>query len=307
MAMLAPDVHVPPPSYLRPEQLYVDTAIDHGALLSEGPGLLSRVANQAIESMSSKLYEQYVGTRLTIPTATTSSTASYRIHDMSVNGTTLSLDSIKASLNETLADSLTATAYAVPYEHGIRVRWDVGYAAQTTKSVEQMAKEAIQKLIRQNLLIKTGRRIPVSVKVSPQELKARETLRDMLSERDWRRYVTNGFIMVRGRELGRYWYQLFANRSERVRIYERGTWVKSLCIHTDSVCPPTDHVINMKVLIEIDEKEIWSGANTYQGGDPSRDFAPTKSSPSNLVEHLQKIKAQAKNERIERESIFAIA
>lgn len=98
--------------------------------------------------------------------------------------------------------------------------------------------------------------------MSTAELKARDTLRDMLSEQDWRRYVTNSFVMVRG-ESGK-WYQVFANHNtERIRVYEKGEHIANLCIHSDSSCPPTDHVIAMKIQIELDEESIWKESNTY--------------------------------------------
>jgi hypothetical protein len=93
-------------------------------------------------------------------------------------------------------------------------------------------------------------------------LKARETLRDMISESEWRRYVTNGFIMVRGQS--KKWYQIFSNRSQRIRVFENGIQVKVLCIHSADECPATDHVINMKILAEIDEAALWKSANQYE-------------------------------------------
>lgn len=93
---------------------------------------------------------------------------------------------------------------------------------------------------------------------SPQEQKAQDSLRDLLSENEWRRYVTNGFIMAKGLS-GRH-YQVFADRRHTV-VYQSGKKIASLCIHTDGQCPPSDHVINMKMLIEMDETLIWQGSN----------------------------------------------
>jgi hypothetical protein len=92
------------------------------------------------------------------------------------------------------------------------------------------------------------------------ELKARQTLREMLLESEYRRYLTNGFIMVRGQS-GK-WYQIF-NDQRRIQVYENNKLVSRLCIYTSSECPPTDHVINMKLLAELDEDRLWSGSNIY--------------------------------------------
>jgi len=94
-------------------------------------------------------------------------------------------------------------------------------------------------------------------KVTPQEIKARESLRDMLTEREWRRYVTNGFVLVRG--LSGKFYQVFNDQSH-IKVYVKGKLTDEICIHTtsDTKCPPTDHIINMMFLIQNDEQLIWT-------------------------------------------------
>lgn len=125
------------------------------------------------------------------------------------------------------------------------------------------------------------------------ELKARDCLRDMLSEADWRRYVTNSFLMVRG-ESGK-WYQLFEN-GERIRVYLKGQYIGSICIHTDGGCPPTDHVIAMKLLIELDEDALWVEGNVsrmdqnpwreaLEQGPPGKQIGVPK--PPNLVDTVK--------------------
>lgn len=97
---------------------------------------------------------------------------------------------------------------------------------------------------------------------TPAELKAQKTLRDLISEKEWRRYLTNGFIMVRGKS-GLH-YQLFADQ-RNIQVWKNNNKTYSICIHTFKGCPPTDHVINCKLLIEFDEKEVWKGGNV--GGE----------------------------------------
>ena len=82
----------------------------------------------------------------------------------------------------------------------------------------------------------------------------------MISEKEWRRYVTNGFLMVRGAS-GK-WYQIF-NNQKHTRVYEKGKLIKEICIHTDQACRNTDHVLNLKMLVEFDENSIWAGGNKY--------------------------------------------
>lgn len=117
------------------------------------------------------------------------------------------------------------------------------------------------------------------------EERARNTLRDMLSEADWRRYVTNGFVMVRGPSSR--WYQIF--RSERIRVYENNRHTGYLCIHSED-CPPSDHVIAMKILIEFDEDALWAGANytarNERNAPPTEELSP----PRSLLDTLQILK-----------------
>jgi len=137
------------------------------------------------------------------------------------------------------------------------------YAIPTEKEIVE---SVIKRQIKQNLLIKMGnnQRKYIAAKVSPQELKARETLRDMITESEWRRYVTNGFIMVKAGS--GYWYQIF-NSGRNTQVYKNGKRINSICIHTDRECPLTDHVINMKIMAELDETAIWRGGNVHQEYD----------------------------------------
>jgi len=119
-----------------------------------------------------------------------------------------------------------------------------------------------------NLLIKVNSRAkPLTISVSPAEEIARFSLRDQITEAEWRRYVTNGFIMVKGVS-GRF-YQIFNNDSNRVRVFYKNKQTHQICIHTDKNCPPTDHVLNLKTLIEMDESLIWKAGNVSNFTAPS--------------------------------------
>jgi hypothetical protein len=121
--------------------------------------------------------------------------------------------------------------------------------------------QMVKSLVQRNLLAAARKRqaYGLTAQASAEELKARETLRDLITEAEWRRYVTNGFIMTKGQS-GK-WYRI--SNYERVAVYENGKQIETLCIHSSNECPPTDHVINMKILAEIDEEAIWSGANKH--------------------------------------------
>ena len=112
--------------------------------------------------------------------------------------------------------------------------------------------------LKSNLLILTNRkRTNLTNAITPQEMKARESLRDLISESDWRRYITNGFIMHRGES--EKWYQIF-NDQKRTNVYWKGKIIETLCLHTDN-CPPTDHILNMMTLIDFDENSLGQIGN----------------------------------------------
>jgi len=142
---------------------------------------------------------------------------------------------------------------------------------ETKESKESRIKRHLQEIMKSNLLIKMGdtRQNVLKNKVSAQEIKARQTLRDLISERDWRRYLTNGFVIVQGMS-GKF-YQVF-NDQRHIKVYVKGKLTDEICIHTNaSECPPTDHILNMMTLIQCDENIIWTkGVGNVYNKDGSR-------------------------------------
>lgn len=147
-------------------------------------------------------------------------------------------------------------------------------------------KQELSRTVKHNLLIQVkSRKSNLPVKWSPEEQKARDTLRDMLTEKDWRRYITNGFVMVRGSS--GYWYQIFANSRERIQVYRDNKRTHRICIHSDPTCPPTDHVINMLVMVELDEQWVWQNGNVFAGKRSQLD--PTWSSSLDALQKKESI------------------
>jgi len=118
-------------------------------------------------------------------------------------------------------------------------------------------KSIFKEKLKSNLLILNRKRKTLSNIIPPQEIKARNTLRDLISEADWRRYITNGFIMHKG-DSGK-WYQIF-NDQKRTNVYWKGKLIETLCLHTDN-CPPTDHILNIMTLIDFDENNLGKLGN----------------------------------------------
>lgn len=164
--------------------------------------------------------------------------------------------------------NLNGRAYPIRIPAGQRYIIDTeGTYTTTTGSliysnsyVETKAQKFLRDLRAKMVPAVKSRQKPLRKAIPGPELKARQTLREMILESEWRRYLTNGFIMVQGQS-GK-WYQVF-NDMRRIQVYENNKLINRLCIYTTNDCPPTDHVINMKLLAELDEERLWSGSNAY--------------------------------------------
>jgi hypothetical protein len=96
---------------------------------------------------------------------------------------------------------------------------------------------------------------------SPKEQRAQETLREMISESDFRKYLKYGFILVPGQS-GKI-YQIFAQG--RTKVWDKGILLSEICImFKDFGIPPTDRAIALKTLVESSEEEFYRMGNVYK-------------------------------------------
>jgi hypothetical protein len=98
--------------------------------------------------------------------------------------------------------------------------------------------------------------------MSPEESKALDTLREMISEADFRRYLIYGFILVKG--LSGKIYQI--SRFQRhTKVWEKGKKVEEVCAYIkDPKIPSTDKLIAFKTMIETDEELFRKAGNVYK-------------------------------------------
>jgi len=148
-------------------------------------------------------------------------------------------------------------------------------------------KKVMRSIIKKNLLIPlVSRHEMLTIQATVAEMKARASLRDMLAESQWGKYVTNGFIMVQGNS--KKWYQIFM-KQKHVRVYDKGKFIKELCIHTAAnEVPPTDHVLNLKIMVECDEQAVWDNSNPYDPTAKSNRIIQEDS--ESLIDALSKLK-----------------
>lgn len=93
---------------------------------------------------------------------------------------------------------------------------------------------------------------------NPAELVALQLLRKMVSPDQFRRYLRHGFVSVHGNS--GLVYQI--DRMNRIRVWDRGEPLASLCVHLRGQgIPPTDEVVGKMLIVECDEADIWRRSN----------------------------------------------
>lgn len=111
-----------------------------------------------------------------------------------------------------------------------------------------------------NIFVKT-RALPFK-DMTADECRAVETLREMISESDYRKYIKYGFILVTGKS--GLIYQV-SRHSNHTKVWKNGEKIEEICVRiTDPKIPPTDNVIARKVLIEESEDAFRKWGNVYK-------------------------------------------
>jgi len=97
---------------------------------------------------------------------------------------------------------------------------------------------------------------------SKNEWVALDSLREMISETDIRKYLKYGFVLVRGASGDT--YQIFRSGSH-TKVWRGGKVVEEICVRIrDLSVPQTDNVIAFKTMIEADEEEFKKLGNVYK-------------------------------------------
>lgn len=141
--------------------------------------------------------------------------------------------------------------------------WHQHSTEQGTYLVEQVSLfGAKMSTIRKNLIICTKSRSRPIKDINNSEWTAIETLREMITEVQYRRYIKDGFILVKGPQSGLV-YQIFRNNTH-TKIWDKGKIIKEVCVRIkDQKIPPTDSVIAFKSIIETNEFEFQKMGNVY--------------------------------------------
>jgi len=94
------------------------------------------------------------------------------------------------------------------------------------------------------------------------EQRAIETLREEITESEFRKYIKYGFVLVKGQS-GKT-YQIYRNESH-TKVWKNGKVIEEICVRIKNYkIPPTDNVIAFSNMIQIDEEEFRKIGNVYK-------------------------------------------
>ncbi len=133
-------------------------------------------------------------------------------------------------------------------------------------SAEERHRRMVKWKIKSNLSINIKTRANFYYRYPKSEWVAMETLREMITEQEFRKYLVYGFILVEGQS-GKV-YQIFRSQ-DHIKVWEKGNLVEELCVFlSNRQIPPTDKLIAFKTMIEANEKDIKILANVYRVNYP---------------------------------------
>jgi hypothetical protein len=118
--------------------------------------------------------------------------------------------------------------------------------------------------LRNNLSIQIKSRANASLYPgeSEPERKALETLREVITEEEFRKYLRYGFVLVKGKSGAT--YQVFRNQAH-CKVWLNGRVIEEVCVRIkDEQVPKTDKVIAFKIIIEASEEEFKKLGNVYK-------------------------------------------
>lgn len=125
-------------------------------------------------------------------------------------------------------------------------------------------KDVIRNTVRANLTILVGERPYRNLRADTEaERTAQDTLRELITEEEFRRYMKHGFILIRG--LSGDVYQVFRDQ-HHTKVWRKGQVVEEVCIRLsgDAKAPPTDNVIAFMTMISADEYAFKRAGNLYK-------------------------------------------
>jgi hypothetical protein len=206
---------------------------------------------------------------------TTSATSDYSIK---ISGSTVySTDADINTYNPIILDLV-----GTPILAGSSATWDIDYTTNSityklpmtitndlyTYSPEGVAYEELlitgykKYNLRKNLIPVIKSRVNLIQGISEKERVALETLREMITEAEYRKYISHGFVLVKV-DSGDI-YQIFRVKAH-AKVWRNGKVVEEVCVRIkDKEIPPTDNVIAFMTMIQANEQDFKSIGNVYK-------------------------------------------
>lgn len=138
-----------------------------------------------------------------------------------------------------------------------------GRSGISIKDSKEMKRFDLKQKIRNNLIIHVKTRAKDILNIPENEQTAIETLREMITEAEFRKYLKHGFVLVKGKSGDV--FQVFRN-SWHTKVWRGGSVIEEICVRISSNMnvPPTDNVIAFKTMIETDEEDFKKIGNVYK-------------------------------------------
>ena len=127
-------------------------------------------------------------------------------------------------------------------------------------TISERLRQIIQSRHAPAIIIRSNRQA-VKAQVELREQRARETLRSILGDERFRRFVCNGFVSVQAKS-GRT-YQIYPGHGMTI-VYDRGKPIEKLCVVLRGDFAPTDSLITRYLMILNDEQQFRTFANIHQ-------------------------------------------
>lgn len=170
---------------------------------------------------------------------------------------TLTVDIETADYHINSTDDFWVTENSLPFNNCI-FRYS-GTDGETPAENQEAMK---RRKIRNNLIVKRRHRGDPFDRVRENERTALETLREMITEKEFRKYLRYGFVLVPG-ESGAV-YQIFRHQ-QHTKVWKDGKLVEEVCVRIrDGSVPSTDNVIAFATMIRTDEEEFKKMGNVYK-------------------------------------------
>jgi len=121
-----------------------------------------------------------------------------------------------------------------------------------------------------------------------REIRARETLRRVIGERNYRYFLKTGCVNVRGGKSGMM-YRIY--KGHMVDAYKDGVLVERLCVYLKGDFPPADEIITKFLMVINNEDQFRAIANISRGSGRRQPAAQVKQDTRSLPEIFRELKA----------------